>query len=144
LLDITIMDRHWRLGILAIALALAAAAPAQAEEPSAAVPPSVAGLWQGTASEYQSPYLSTGTAKVTLDLRPDGTWTETWKQRDREWSASGTWHARGRDIVLDGREPAKTRLRLRRSGDVLYGMAAAPLPAEGRVTTEAIELHQVR
>jgi len=69
--------------------------------------------------------------------------TETWKQRDREWSMSGRWHAQGDRIVLVADDRRHTRLTLRRKGDTLDAVAQEPLPAEGRVATEAIELHPV-
>jgi hypothetical protein len=127
----------------AMGLALVCAPSAHAADPSASIPAAPAGVWQGTASEFPSPYLSTGTARVTLELKPDGTFMETWKQRDREWSMSGTWHAQSDKIVLVADDRHHTRLTLRRTGETLYAVAQEPLPAEGRVATEAIELHPV-
>jgi hypothetical protein len=131
------------LAAFALGLALVGAPPVHAADPSASIPASPAGQWQGTAAEFPSPYLSTGTARVTLELKPDGTFTETWKQRDREWSMSGRWHAQGDRIVLVADDRRHTRLTLRRKGDTLDAVAQEPLPAEGRVATEAIELHPV-
>src|SRR2546425_10242523 len=126
------------LAALALGLVLAGAPAVYAAAPWAAFPASPAGQWQGTAAEFQSPYLSTGTARVTLDLKPDGTFTETWKQRDREWSMSGKWHAQGDKItpVADDRGP--TRMTVRPKGETLYAVAPAPLPAQGRVAPETM------
>jgi len=137
------MGKQVTLAMLAMGLALVGAPAAHAADPSASIPAAPAGLWQGTASEFPSPYLSTGTAGVTLALKPDGTFTETWKQRDREWAKSGKWHAQGDRIVLVADDRRHTRLTLRRKGETLYAVAQEPLPAEGRVTTEAIQLHPV-
>jgi hypothetical protein len=118
-------------------------APAHAADPSASIPNNAAaGRWEGTAAEFPSPYLSTGTATVTLDLKPDGTFAQTWRQKGREWSTAGRWEARGDRVVLVTDDQRHTRLTLRRRGDTLYAVAAEPLPAEGRVATEAITLHR--
>jgi hypothetical protein len=82
------------------------------------------------------------TAQVTLDLKPDGTFTETWKQGDREWTTSGTWRKDDKGVVLESSDPSHMRLKLRRRGDALYTVAMAPLPG-GRTTMTAIELHPV-
>jgi len=137
------MGKRVTLAVLAMGLALVGAPAVHAADASASIPAAPAGLWQGTASEFPSPYLSTGTARVTLELKPDGTFTETWKQRHREWSRSGKWHAQGDRVVLVADDRRHTRLTLRRTGETLYAVAQEPLPAEGRVTTEAIQLQPV-
>ena len=134
-----------RMRRLAAALVIgwALVTPAHAADPSASIPANAqAGRWEGTAAEFPSPYLSTGAASVTLDLKPDGTFTQTWRQKGREWSTAGRWQDRGDKIVLVTDDRRHTRLTLRRRGDTLYAVAAEPLPAEGRVATEAITLHR--
>jgi hypothetical protein len=126
----------------AIALALALPLAAGAADPSASVPGSPAGRWEGTASEFQGIYSGPVSAKVTLDLRPDGTFTETWKQSTRERTASGTWRARDRGIALESADRTHARLTLRRSGDTLYTVAMEPMP-DGRATTTTIVLQPV-
>ena len=80
------------------------------------------------------------TAKVTLDLKPDGTYTETWKEGARTLTESGTWREDGKMLVLASSDPSRARLTLRRRGDALYTVAFEPLPS-GRTTTTSIELH---
>ena len=115
-------------------------APLDAHAQSAAVSPSPAGLWQGKASEYQGIYSGPVSANVTLDLRPDGTFTETWKEGARQWTTSGTWRQQRNGLVLESSDRSHARLALRRRGDALYTVAMEPMPT-GRTTTTAIELY---
>lgn len=124
------------LGLLVISPLSAAAA----EHPSASVPAPLARHWQGTADETPGIYLGPVEAKVTLDLNPDGTFVETWKQADRQSVTSGTWRARGRGVVLESSDRSHARLTLERRGDTLYTVATERMP-KGRETTTAIELH---
>jgi hypothetical protein len=78
-------------------------------------------------------------AKVTLDLNPDGTFVETWKQGDKQVTTSGIWRQRGETIVLESKDRSRERMSLRRRGDALYTIAMEPMPT-GRTTTTAIEL----
>jgi len=116
--------------------------PAYAGQSSTAVAPSVAGTWQGAASEYQGIYSGPAGATVRLDLRPDGTFTETWKDGARQWTTSGTWRTKGRSVVLESADRSHARLTLRHKGNDLYGVAMEPLPS-GRTTTTSIDLHSV-
>jgi hypothetical protein len=128
------------IAALAIGLALVGPSTALAVDPSASLPASPAGRWQGTASEVPGIYSGPVTAKVTLDLKPDGTFVETWKQGNREWTTSGTWRADGKRVVLESRDRSHARLTLRRAGDELYTVAVEPMP-DGRATTVSIDLH---
>jgi hypothetical protein len=78
---------------------------------------------------------------VTLDLGPDGTFTETRKQGSYQAKDSGTWSVRGRDVVLVSDDRGHTRLRLRRTGDTLYSVAMEPL-VDGRLTALSFSLHE--
>ena len=129
--------------LLAVGLLLLGAWPADALDPSASVPGSAAGRWQGTASEFQSIYAGPVSAAVTLDLKPDGTFTGTWKEGSRELSHSGRWHTRADGVVLRADDRSRERLTLRRRGDALYTVAVERFP-NGRTTTAAIELHPTR
>jgi hypothetical protein len=113
---------------------------ALAGEPSASIPADTSGRWEGTAAEFQSIYAGPTSAKVTLDLKPDGTFTETWKEGARTSTTSGTWRARGDTIVLESRDASHARLALQRRGDALYTVAFEPVPS-GRTTTMSIALH---
>jgi hypothetical protein len=62
------------------------------------------------------------TAKMTLDLKPDGTWTQTWTERGRTVSDSGRWAMQGRSVVLESGEGSRRRVTLRRQADGLYGL----------------------
>jgi len=115
---------------------------ASAADPAASVPSPTAGQWQGRAAEVPGIYSGPAGASITLDLRPDGTFTETWKDGARHWSTSGTWRTDGNTVVLESSDPSRDRLSLRRSGDTLYTVATEPLPT-GRTTTTAIELRPV-
>lgn len=115
---------------------------ASAADPAASVPSPTAGQWQGRAAEVPGIYSGPAGASITLDLRPDGTYTETWKDGPRQLSESGTWRTDGTNIVLESSDPSRGRLFLRRSGDTLYTVAMEPLPS-GRTTTTAIELRPV-
>lgn len=132
--------------MLPVALALAASLSgplvAAAADPAASVPSPTAGHWQGRAAEVPGIYSGPAGANVTLDLRPDGTYTHTWNDGARHWSTSGTWRVDGKNIVLESNDPSRDRLLLRRSGDTLYTVATEPLPS-GRTTTTAIELRPV-
>jgi hypothetical protein len=113
-------------------------------QPSASIPsPDVAvspvGVWRGTASETQSIYSGPASAAVTLDLRPDGSYTQVWTARGESRSERGRWSVRGRNVVLDGIEPNVNRT-LRYSGNALFGTTAESQPAQGRVGTQAISL----
>jgi len=114
--------------------------PALAGDPSASIPGNSAGRWQGAAAEFQGIYSGPAGAKVTLELKPDGTFTETWKEGARTATSSGTWREQGKTLVLESNDPSHARLMLRRRGDALYTVAFEPLPS-GRTTTTSIELH---
>ena len=111
-----------------------------AGDPSASIRTETAGRWEGTATEFQGIYSGPAGAKVTLDLKPDGTFTETWKEGARTLTSSGTWRERGETLVLRSSDPLHDRLALRRRGDALYTVSFEPLPS-GRTTTTSIELH---
>jgi hypothetical protein len=113
---------------------------ALAGEPSASIPSDSAGRWQGRASEFPGIYSGPTGANVTLDLKPDGTYTQTWKEGARTSTDSGAWRESGNRLVLESSDPSHTRLTLRRRGDALYTVAMEPLPG-GRTTTTSIELH---
>jgi len=101
---------------------------AHAEQPSSAVAPSVAGTWVGAASEYQGIYSGPAGATVTLDLRPDGIFTEIWKDGVRQWRTSGTWRTKGRSVVLESADRSHARLTLRHKGGDL-GLPWSRCPA---------------
>jgi hypothetical protein len=132
--------------MLPVALALAASVSgpmvASAADPAMSVPSPTAGRWQGRAAEVPGIYSGPAGATVALELRPDGTFTETWKDGGRQWSMSGTWRTDGKNVVLESNDPSRDRLSLRRFGDTLYTVATEPLPS-GRTTTTAIELRPV-
>jgi len=133
--------------ILAGCSAGARAARDDAAQPSASVGmPSEAvspvGVWRGTASEVASIYTGPASATVTLDVRPDGTYTQVWSEKGQERSETGRWHARDGRILFDGQQPNVNRT-LRYTGDALFGVSAERLPAQGRVGTEAISLRRV-
>jgi len=113
---------------------------ALAGDPSASIPSDSAGRWEGTATEFQGIYSGPAGAKITLDLKPDGTFTETWKEGARTSTTSGTWREHGKTLVLESGDSSHARLALRRRGDALYTVALEPLPS-GRATTTSIELH---
>ena len=113
---------------------------ALAGDPSASIPASLAGRWEGTATEVPGIYSGPVTAKVTLDLAPDGTFTETWKEGARTRTTAGTWHERGKSVVLESSAPSHARQSLQRKGDALYTVGMEPMPS-GRATTTTIELH---
>jgi hypothetical protein len=112
---------------------------ALAGDPSASIPASPAGRWEGTATEVPGIYSGPVSAKVTLHLAPDGTFTETWKEGARTRTISGTWRERGNRVVLESSDPSRARQTLRRKGDALYTVAMEPMPS-GRATTTSIEL----
>ncbi|HEY3098640.1 MAG TPA: hypothetical protein VGL14_07015, partial [Methylomirabilota bacterium] len=74
---------------------------ALAGDPSASIPTAPAERWEGTATEVPGIYLGPVTAKVTLELKPDGTYTETWKEGARISTESGTWREDGKTLVLE-------------------------------------------
>ena len=115
---------------------------AHAGQSSAPVAPSLAGTWEGAALEYQGIYSGPAGATVRLDLKSDGTFTETWKDGARQWTTSGTWRTKGRSVVLSSADRSHARLTLRHKGNDLYGVAMEPLP-NGRTTTTSIDLHSV-
>jgi hypothetical protein len=128
-----------------IGLSLVGPVSAGANDPSASIPSPdnsapPARHWQGTATETPGIYSGPAVAKVTLDLNPDGTFVETWKQGDQQWTTSGTWRAHDKGVVLESSDRSHARLSLRRRGDALYAVAMESLPT-GRATTTAIELH---
>jgi hypothetical protein len=130
---------------LMIGLSLVGPVWAGGNEPSASIPsPDVTAApvrhWQGTATETPGIYSGPVVATVTLDLNPDGTFVETWKDKGKQRTTSGTWHERGKEIVLESSNPSHARQSLRRRGNALYTIAMEPLPT-GRATTTAIELH---
>src|SRR5262249_9702793 len=108
--------------------------------PSPDSPGAPARHWQGTATETPGIYSGPVVASVTLDLNPDGTFVETWKEKGKQRTTSGIWRERGKEIVLESSNPSHARLALRRRGNALYTIATEPLPT-GRATTTAIELH---
>jgi hypothetical protein len=129
--------------VVFVALALAPLVAA-AGDPSASIPtPStiapLARHWRGTATETPGIYSGPAVAKLDLTLNPDGTFTQTWKEKSKEETTSGTWREQGDLIILTSDEPMRPRMTLRRRGDVLYAVAMEDLPT-GRVTTTAIEL----
>ena len=126
--------------VLTIGTLLILPISAVAGDPSASIPTASAGRWEGTATEVPGIYLGPVTAKVTLELRPDGTFTETWKEGARTSTRSGTWRERGKMLVLESSDPSRARLALRQRGDALYTVALQPMPT-GRATTTSIELH---
>jgi len=125
---------------LVMAVLIAGAPAARAEDPSASIPDSPTGRWQGKATEVPGIYSGPVWANVTLDLKPDGTYTETWKQGSQEQTTTGTWRTDGRRVILKSSDRSRERLSLQRRGDALYTMATDSLP-NGRETTLAIELH---
>ena len=133
------MLRHYARAVTIGAL-LVLPTPALSGEPSASIPTDRAGRWEGTAAEFQSFYAGPTSAQVTLDLKPDGTFIQTWKEGARTVTTSGTWRARGDSVVLESSDPSHTRLTLRRRGDALYTVAFEPMP-DGRTTTTSIALH---
>jgi len=114
--------------------------PPSAGYEAASVSSAPVGKWQGTAAEFQGTYLGTPTARVSLDLKPDGTWSETWTEGSRAASDSGRWRINGNAIVLESSGRTHPRLTLRRRNDALYTVAVEPL-LSGRTTTMTIELH---
>jgi len=132
-------------GMLMIGLALVGPVSARAQDPSASIPSErnaapLARTWRGTATETPGIYSGPAVAKLTVQLNADGTFTESWKQGDKELTSSGTWREQGDLIIMTSSEPMRPRMTLRRRGDVLYGVAMEELPT-GRATTTAIELH---
>jgi hypothetical protein len=109
---------------------------------SAAVPSSTAGRWQGTAIENFGYHGGAASAKLTLDLNPDGTWTQAWTERGRTVSDSGRWVMQGRSVVLQSTGGMSRRVTLRRNGDGLYGVLDQSWLG-GRTTPMTIELHRV-
>jgi hypothetical protein len=132
--------QYFRCAVFAAGALLMSAAGAVAVEPAASIPASPAGRWQGTASEVPGIYSGPVSASITLDLKPDGTYTETAKQGSQEQTTSGTWRAEGRRVILESSDRSHERRTLRRRGDALYTVATDALPG-GRATTLAIELH---
>jgi hypothetical protein len=135
------MKKH--ISTLMIGLVVIGPLSAAAQDPSATIPSTRTAVplgrhWQGTAEETPGIYLGPVKAMVTLDLNPDGTFVETWKQGDKESATSGTWRTNGKAVVL---ESADRRLTLQQRGDTLYTVATARMP-KGRETTTAIELHR--
>jgi hypothetical protein len=124
------------IGLLVISPLSAAAA----EHQSASVPAPLARHWQGTADETPGIYLGPVEAMVTLDLNPDGTFVQTWKQADRQSVTSGTWRAHSRGVTLESSDRSHARLTLERRDDTLYSVATEWMP-KGSETTTAIELH---
>jgi uncharacterized protein YceK len=108
---------------------------------SAALPTSMAGQWHGTAIENYGYHGGTGAATLTLDLKPDGTWTQTWNERGREVSDSGRWVMRGNAVVLESSEGMHRRQTLRRHPDGLYGVIDKSLVGT-RTTPMTIEFHR--
>ena len=130
---------------LMVGLSFVGPASAGGNDPSASIPsPDTPGPpprhWQGTATETPGIYSGPAVATVTLDLNPDGTFVETWKEKGKQRTTSGTWRERGKEIVLESSDPPHARQSLRRRGNTLYTVAMEPLPT-GRATTTAIELH---
>jgi hypothetical protein len=131
--------------LMIVGLALLAPLPARANDPSASIPtPADSGPvprhWQGTATEVPGIYSGPAVAKVSLELKPDGTFTQTWKQGSQELETSGTWREEGDRIILTSSEPMRPRMILRHRGNALYAVGMEELPT-GRATTTAIELH---
>jgi hypothetical protein len=126
--------------ILAVGALLVLPISALAGDPSASIPASPAGHWEGEATEVPGIYSGPVSAKITLHLAPDGTFTETWKEGARTRTTSGTWRDRGKGVVLESSDPSHARQALRRKGDALYTVAVEPMPS-GRATTTSIELH---
>jgi hypothetical protein len=125
---------------LTVAALLMSVSSAFAAEPSASIPSQPTGRWQGTATEFPGIYSGPVSEKITLDLRPDGTYTETSKQGGEEETTHGMWRADGRRVILRSSDRSHERLSLRRRGDALYTVETDALPT-GRATTLAIELH---
>ena len=109
---------------------------------SAAVPNSMAGRWEGTAVENFGHHGGASTAKMTLDLKPDGTWTQTWTERGRTVSDSGRWAMQGRSVVLDSGEGVRRRVTLRRQADGLYGLLDQSWLG-GKSSPMTVEFHRV-
>jgi hypothetical protein len=120
--------------------ALLLSSSAFAAEPSASVRSEPTGRWQGTASEVPGIYSGPVSEQVTLDLKPDGTYTETSKQGGREETTKGTWRMDGQRVILESSDRSHERLSLQRRGDSLYTVETDAL-LTGRSTTLAIELH---
>jgi hypothetical protein len=112
------------------------------EYESAAVRSSTAGRWEGTAIENFGYHGGAASAKLTLDLKPDGTWTQAWTERGRTVSESGRWVMQGRSVVLESTEGTRRRVTLRRNADGLYGTLDQSWIG-GRTTPMTIELHRV-
>jgi hypothetical protein len=130
----------WWVRALTIGTLLVLPISALAGDPSASIPTASAGRWEGMAIEFPGIYSGPVKAKVSLELKPDGTFTETWKEGARTSTTSGTWREQGKTLVLESSDPSHERLTLRRRGDALYTVALEPLPT-GRATTMSIELH---
>jgi hypothetical protein len=126
------------IGLLVIGPLSAAAQDLSASIPSPSNVVPLGRQWQGTAEETPGIYSGPVKAMVTLQLNPDGTFVETWKQDDKESATSGRWRTNGKAVVL---ESADQRLTLQQRGDTLYTVATARMP-KGRETTTAIELHR--
>ena len=108
---------------------------------SAAIPNSTAGRWQGTAVENFGYHGGASTAKMTLDLNPDGTWTQTWTERGRTASDSGRWTMQGRSVVLETSQGMRRRVTLRRQGDGLYGLLDQSWLG-GKTSPMTVEFHR--
>lgn len=129
----------WWMSAMAAGIVVLGPVSARAADPAASVATTQAERWTGTASEFQGIYSGPVSATVTLDLRPDGTFTETWKEGTREMSHSGHWQAAGNTVLLRADDRSHERLTLRRRGDTLYNVAVEAFP-NGRTTTAAITL----
>jgi hypothetical protein len=127
----------WALILVALAVS---ASSARAADPSASIPDPPTGRWQGTALEVPGLYSGPVSANITLDLKADGTYTETAKQGSQEQTTTGTWRVDGRRVILKSSDRSHERLSLQRRGNSLYTVTTDALP-NGRATTLAIELH---
>lgn len=121
-------------------IVLLLSASALAAEPSASVRAEPTGRWQGLGTEVPGIYSGPVSAQITLDLKPDGTYTETSKQGGQQETTTGTWRADGQRVILESSDRSRERLSLQRRGDSLYTVTTDALPT-GRATTLAIELH---
>jgi hypothetical protein len=134
------------VGTLMIGLVVIGPLSAAAQDLSASIPsPSnvvpLGRQWQGTAEETPGIYSGPVKAMVTLQLNPDGTYVETWKEGDKESATSGTWRTNGNAVVLESADRSHARLTLQQRGETLYTVATARMP-KGRETTTAIDLQR--
>ena len=99
----------------------------------------MAGRWEGTAFENFGHHGGTASAKLRLDLNPDGTWTE----RGRAFSDLGRWTMQRDSVVLRSNEGTHRRLTLKRHENGIYGVVDQSMMSGSRITPMTIEWHRV-